>query len=345
MASIVTIAPEIASIFKSLGMAVISLDFSSTATWPSSRWLAVAQAWTRWRADLALGPVEGASQRLAVDGDDLPLGRLVQGLDPAEEALLELVGVEPLEEAAEGVVRGDAVGQVQEGPQPVELGVAEVLDVVPGVGPGDDRTDGDGDDVEEFVEAGAVDAGVGQVGEVVGDGEFLVGGHGDPPWCLGVEVEDYQKLGPFTTFRRPIRVSSWCSDPGVQPEQRHEVRRRDRRAVPDAPRRRATNAVYLTVIGSANHFDLETVWPGAIKENLVDDHGHTALFQSAYLINSLKFDDRNSMSYHAGGSNFLFGDGSVRFIKLSIDLRVYQALGTKVGRRGRRCRPVLTRGT
>ena len=35
-------------------MAVISLDFSSTATWPSSRWLAVAQAWTRCKADWPL---------------------------------------------------------------------------------------------------------------------------------------------------------------------------------------------------------------------------------------------------------------------------------------------------
>jgi prepilin-type N-terminal cleavage/methylation domain-containing protein/prepilin-type processing-associated H-X9-DG protein len=92
-----------------------------------------------------------------------------------------------------------------------------------------------------------------------------------------------------------------------------------------------TNAVYLTVIGSANHFDLETVWPGAIKENPVDDHGHTALFQSAYLINNPNFDDRNSMSYHAGGSNYLFGDGSVKFLKLSINLKVYQTLGTRAG--------------
>jgi prepilin-type N-terminal cleavage/methylation domain-containing protein/prepilin-type processing-associated H-X9-DG protein len=92
-----------------------------------------------------------------------------------------------------------------------------------------------------------------------------------------------------------------------------------------------TNAVYLSVIGSANHFDLETVWPGAIKEDPVDDHGHTALFQSAYLINNPNFDDRNSMSYHSGGSNFLLGDGSVKFIKLSINLQVYQALGTRAG--------------
>jgi len=92
-----------------------------------------------------------------------------------------------------------------------------------------------------------------------------------------------------------------------------------------------TNALFLTIIGSTDHYDLETVWPGAIKENPVDDHGHTTLFQSAYLINSPDFDDRNSMSFHSGGSNFLFADGSVKFLKLSINLRVYQALGTRAG--------------
>ena len=92
-----------------------------------------------------------------------------------------------------------------------------------------------------------------------------------------------------------------------------------------------TNAVYLAVIGSANHFDLETVWPGAVKELPVDDHGHTTMFQSRYLINNPNFDDRNSMSYHSSGSNYLFADGSVKFLKLSIDLGVYQALGTRRG--------------
>ena len=92
-----------------------------------------------------------------------------------------------------------------------------------------------------------------------------------------------------------------------------------------------TNALFVYVVGSASHFDLETVWPGAIKQNPADDHAHTTLFQSAYLINSPNFDDRSAMSYHSGGLNFLFGDGSVKFIKISINLSVYQSLGTRAG--------------
>ena len=36
-------------------------------------------------------------------------------------------------------------------------------------------------------------------------------------------------------------------------------------------------------------------------------------------------------SYHPGGANFAFGDGSVRFIKETTDLRVLAALGTRAG--------------
>jgi len=92
-----------------------------------------------------------------------------------------------------------------------------------------------------------------------------------------------------------------------------------------------TNAVYLSVIGSADHYDLETVWSGAIKELPVDDHAHTTLFQAAYLINSPNFDDRDSMSFHPGGSNYLFADGSVKFIKLTINPTIYQTLGSRAG--------------
>jgi prepilin-type processing-associated H-X9-DG protein len=37
------------------------------------------------------------------------------------------------------------------------------------------------------------------------------------------------------------------------------------------------------------------------------------------------------VSFHPGGSNFLFGDGSVKFLKNSISLITYCALGSRAG--------------
>jgi prepilin-type N-terminal cleavage/methylation domain-containing protein/prepilin-type processing-associated H-X9-DG protein len=39
----------------------------------------------------------------------------------------------------------------------------------------------------------------------------------------------------------------------------------------------------------------------------------------------------NASSYHPGGCNFVFADGSVRFIKNSVSMLIYQALGTRNG--------------
>jgi prepilin-type processing-associated H-X9-DG protein len=39
----------------------------------------------------------------------------------------------------------------------------------------------------------------------------------------------------------------------------------------------------------------------------------------------------NAGSFHPGGANFAFADGSVHFIKDSINMIVYQSLGTRGG--------------
>jgi hypothetical protein len=94
--------------------------------------------------------------------------------DPVGKAPRECLGVEQAEDPAEGVVRGDAVGQSEQRLEPVVLGVAVGLDRRPGFGARDDGTDGDADDVEQFVPPRALTARVEQVGEVVPQGDRFV---------------------------------------------------------------------------------------------------------------------------------------------------------------------------
>ena len=91
------------------------------------------------------------------------------------------------------------------------------------------------------------------------------------------------------------------------------------------------NGTFAVEIGSHDHFDAETVWIGAVKEEPDDDHAHTTLFQTSHTPSSGNMNDQDAASRHDGGTNFLFSDGSVKFLKNSINLAIYQGLSTRAG--------------
>jgi hypothetical protein len=96
----------------------------------------------------ALGPVGGAAERLAVDGDQAILGDLLHRPDPAQQALLEGAGIESCQDASQGVVGGDALAQVEVTSEPVAAVGGEFVDRGEGVGPGQHAADGDEDDID-----------------------------------------------------------------------------------------------------------------------------------------------------------------------------------------------------
>ena len=97
----------------------------------------------------------GAAHRLAVDGHHFALGELGHGLNPLNETMLELLRIQPGEDVSEGIMGGNTVGQLQEGLEPLLFAVAEELDIHPVIGAADGATNGNGDDIQEFVPLGA----------------------------------------------------------------------------------------------------------------------------------------------------------------------------------------------
>jgi hypothetical protein len=95
--------------------------------------------------------VEGAAQGLAVDRHDFPVKRLGKRLSPSGEAGLEGVRVDQHEDAPEGVMRGNAVGQRQKGSQPAQLVATIKGDVVPALGARDHRAHRDDQDVDQLM--------------------------------------------------------------------------------------------------------------------------------------------------------------------------------------------------
>src|SRR5262249_15142291 len=140
---------------------------------------------------------------------------VAQGGHPTAETGSEPGGAQGGEDAAEGIVRGDAIGQGQEALEEVALGMAEGLDVRPGLGPTDDGAEGKDEDVGQGVELGAVDARVGQVGEVVQQSQFGPshgGSSGGPDWSRTLTEVRPQYL----TSRKSLAFKGLrCADPGL----------------------------------------------------------------------------------------------------------------------------------
>ena len=107
-----------------------------------------------------------AAQGFAVEGDDFAGQRLAQTLRPSREGLGELRGIQRGEDPPEGVVAGNAVGQFEQAAQPLALGFAELLHLREALRTAEQRADGDDQDVTERMAFGALDARVGELGEV-----------------------------------------------------------------------------------------------------------------------------------------------------------------------------------
>src|SRR5271155_444854 len=95
--------------------------------------------------------VERSSRRLAVNGDDAAERALGNCLHPLDKSVLQSARIEQRENTTKGVVGRYAIGQFEKGPQKLELVDAVFGNLDPGIGPGDDRQDGDGDDLPEVV--------------------------------------------------------------------------------------------------------------------------------------------------------------------------------------------------
>src|SRR5262249_54911191 len=135
MASMVTMAPSIASMSRSAGMATISLDLSATLTWPSTRRWRAAKADTIWIAALPRFLWAEPRNVLPVEGDHI-CRYADQFGNPGDEAALKFCGVEGCENVAEMVVRRRSIPERQEPAQQRDLLLTKSRDIDEGFCPG-----------------------------------------------------------------------------------------------------------------------------------------------------------------------------------------------------------------
>ena len=116
-----------------------------------------------WKVQMAPPPVVGAAQALAGAGHDLAVGQLEGFLHPVPEALLEPARIQPGEGPAQGIVRGNPVGQLQEGAQPLLVELVEEGNGHKAVGAAEDGQDRQDHDVRQGVRFGPVHPGLPEV--------------------------------------------------------------------------------------------------------------------------------------------------------------------------------------
>src|ERR1700748_2522081 len=114
----VTMAPSMASMSNSLGMAMISLDFSATWTGPRTRRWRAAKADTMW---IAARPLLLDRREVLPSIAITPSGMLGQGPDPGGKAGLELPGIQRGQNIAQMVVRRSAGREGAEASQQRQL--------------------------------------------------------------------------------------------------------------------------------------------------------------------------------------------------------------------------------
>ena len=113
-----------------------------------------------------LGAVMAAAQSLAVNGDNLGGKSLAQAARPVGESLRKLPRIEQGKDTPEGIMTGDAVGQLEKARQPSAFGFSEALKLDKVLRSTQKRADGDHQDIVEAMSLGALHPRIGDEREV-----------------------------------------------------------------------------------------------------------------------------------------------------------------------------------